>query len=258
MPADDHGRAAVSPSALLIALALGQAQEAAAGPLPSPPSHLEEEGGLNEDAEKVGRVLDGRTGAEKLRHGVALASLAARFAPPRSAFQPSAFLMDPELLVRGARGESVMRLPWFEEDLFVGRSVPEIAEMPKHVRALCVENYNAGLAGESRRFAFSSYGHSYTVDSVPVCDDGGRVEAVLAIANPAPRRTRRRKPDPLTARETEILQLAAHGMSGPEIAEHLVVSPGTVKTHFQNIYLKWNVPDRTSAVAKALREGLIE
>ncbi len=258
MPVDDHDGASVSPTALLIALALDQAHGATTGPLRSRPSHVDGEGNLAEDAERLERVLDGRTGAEALRDGLGLGSLAAGFARPRSEFHPSAFLMDQELLVQGARGESVMRLPWFEEDLFVGRSVPEIREMPKHVRSLCVENYSAGLAGESRRFAFSSYGHAYTVDSVPVCDDDGRVEAVLAIANPAPRRYGRRKPDPLTARETEILQLAAHGMSGPEIAEHLVISPGTVKTHFQNIYMKWNVADRTAAVAKALREGLIE
>jgi PAS domain S-box-containing protein len=66
------------------------------------------------------------------------------------------------------------------------------------------------------------------------------------------------EPNQLTEREVETLQLAARGMSGPEIAEHLVLSPGTVKTHFQNIYLKWGVSDRASAVAKALRQGLID
>jgi DNA-binding NarL/FixJ family response regulator len=37
-----------------------------------------------------------------------------------------------------------------------------------------------------------------------------------------------------------------------------VLSPGTVKTHFQNIYKKWDVSDRAGAVARALREGLID
>ena len=66
------------------------------------------------------------------------------------------------------------------------------------------------------------------------------------------------QPPSLTAREIEVLQLAARGLSGPEVAARLVVSPTTVKTHFEHIYGKLGVGDRASAVAKALRLGLIE
>jgi two-component system nitrate/nitrite response regulator NarL len=62
----------------------------------------------------------------------------------------------------------------------------------------------------------------------------------------------------LTPRERQILQLAAQGMSGKTIAQHLTLSPSTVKSHFEHIYTKWGTSDRASAVAKALREGLIE
>ncbi len=62
----------------------------------------------------------------------------------------------------------------------------------------------------------------------------------------------------LTPREHEVLQLAADGHRAPQIAERLVLSTGTVKTHFQNIYAKLDVGDRASAVASALRSGLIE
>jgi PAS domain S-box-containing protein len=64
-------------------------------------------------------------------------------------------------------------------------------------------------------------------------------------------------PRPLSEREIEVLRLAAEGQSGPEIAERLVLSPATVKTHFEHIYEKLGVGDRTSAVAQALRTGLI-
>jgi DNA-binding CsgD family transcriptional regulator len=63
---------------------------------------------------------------------------------------------------------------------------------------------------------------------------------------------------PLTPRELEVLQLAAEGLSGTDIADLLVVSPHTVKTHFQNLYRKLGVPGRVGAVAKALRLGLVE
>lgn len=61
----------------------------------------------------------------------------------------------------------------------------------------------------------------------------------------------------LTKREIEILQLASEGLSGPKIAEHLVISPATVKSHFEHIYPKLAVKDRPTAVAEALRLGLI-
>jgi DNA-binding CsgD family transcriptional regulator len=66
-----------------------------------------------------------------------------------------------------------------------------------------------------------------------------------------------RVPD-LTRRERQVLQLAAEGLSGPSIAEALVISLATVKTHFQHIYEKLAVGDRPAAVAAALREGLIQ
>jgi len=62
----------------------------------------------------------------------------------------------------------------------------------------------------------------------------------------------------LTPRELELLQLAADGLSGPRIAEELVVSRATVRTHFDNIYEKLDIHDRAGAVAKAMRLGLIE
>jgi PAS domain S-box-containing protein len=62
----------------------------------------------------------------------------------------------------------------------------------------------------------------------------------------------------LTPRELEVLQLAAYGLSGREIAVQLVVSPSTIKTHFNHIYEKLGVADRAAAVATALRLGLIE
>jgi DNA-binding CsgD family transcriptional regulator len=62
---------------------------------------------------------------------------------------------------------------------------------------------------------------------------------------------------PLTPRELEVLQLAAEGRNAPVIAEELVVSVATVRSHFGNIYAKLRVGDRAAAVAKGMRLGLI-
>jgi two-component system nitrate/nitrite response regulator NarL len=64
-------------------------------------------------------------------------------------------------------------------------------------------------------------------------------------------------PRPLSNRELEVLNLAAEGYSGPQIAEQLFLSPSTVKTHLEHIYEKLGVGDRASAVATALRTGLV-
>ena len=62
---------------------------------------------------------------------------------------------------------------------------------------------------------------------------------------------------PLTPREVEVLQLAAEGLSAAETATRLMVGAATVRTHLGNIYAKLEVGDRPSAVATAMRLGLI-
>jgi len=59
----------------------------------------------------------------------------------------------------------------------------------------------------------------------------------------------------LTAREMEVLKLAARGMSNKEIAHELVVSIRTVQGHLHNIFAKMHVGSRTEAVVHALRKG---
>jgi DNA-binding NarL/FixJ family response regulator len=247
----------------------------------------------------------------------------ARCRGTRGAQDPTSFLMDRELVVQAAAGESILRLPWFDRELFVGRQLPDISEMPKNVRCSAVTAYRAALAGEPGRFSFVSYGHAYSVSAVPVHrDDGDRITAVLGIATPerefpaaavAYERTAERlerssaeaaeraelhhvagryadqaaelershrswaaahrarmharrlqsggaSPEALsvTPREADVLVLASHGLTNGEIAEQLVISPGTVKTHLENVYFKLGVGDRAAAVATALRHGLID
>ena len=55
-----------------------------------------------------------------------------------------------------------------------------------------------------------------------------------------------------------MLALAADGLSGPELAQELVLSPATINTHFKNIYEKLDVGNRAAAVAKAMRLGMID
>lgn len=60
----------------------------------------------------------------------------------------------------------------------------------------------------------------------------------------------------LTAREREILDLIAQGLSNAQIADHLVVSLKTVRNHVSNIFSKLQVADRAQAMDMARRKGL--
>jgi LuxR family maltose regulon positive regulatory protein len=63
--------------------------------------------------------------------------------------------------------------------------------------------------------------------------------------------------EPLSQRELEVLHLIALGRTNREIAQQLIVSPGTVKAHTSSIYRKLDVANRTEAVARARQLGIL-
>jgi DNA-binding NarL/FixJ family response regulator len=80
---------------------------------------------------------------------------------------------------------------------------------------------------------------------------------VEAVRQPAGARTGSgTQPDELTARESEVLELIASGLSNAEIAESLVVSSATVKTHVNRIFSKTGARDRAQAVRYAYERGI--
>ena len=85
-------------------------------------------------------------------------------------------------------------------------------------------------------------------------------EKILSAYNPAPRKPNQAKGliEPLSEREVEVLRYIAEGLSNPEIASRLYLSPNTLKAHAQNIFMKLDVHNRLQAVSKAKELGLIE
>ncbi|MGP7999827.1 MAG: response regulator [Streptosporangiaceae bacterium] len=97
------------------------------------------------------------------------------------------------------------------------------------------------------------------LDNQAVIDPAVQHHVVDAIAtgSPAPGRPPLSPlPAGLTPREAEVLSLIATGMSNSEIAEQLVVSEGTVKSHINHLLAKIGARDRAQAVTFAYQHGL--
>ncbi len=83
-----------------------------------------------------------------------------------------------------------------------------------------------------------------------------RLLAAAAVGRPQPAPTPVALPDELTPREAEVLRLIAAGLSNGEIADQLVISEATVKTHVNHLFAKTGSRDRAQAVHYAYRHGL--
>ncbi|PNE38132.1 MULTISPECIES: response regulator [Streptomyces] len=86
-----------------------------------------------------------------------------------------------------------------------------------------------------------------------------RGETVLAprVAERLVAKMRQPAPVPLTAREADVLNAVADGLTNAEIGKRLVIAEATVKTHLLRLFAKLDVNDRTRAVVVALERGLL-
>ncbi|POX56735.1 DNA-binding response regulator [Streptomyces sp. Ru71] len=86
-----------------------------------------------------------------------------------------------------------------------------------------------------------------------------RGETVLAprVAAKLVARMRRPAQEPLTDRETDVLEAVADGLTNAEIGRRLVIAEATVKTHLLRLFAKLDVNDRTRAVVVAMERGLL-
>ncbi len=114
----------------------------------------------------------------------------------------------------------------------------------------------SGLDSGARGYALKDGSPRELVEALELVAQGGSyVDPRLRPALLSRRSTERLKS--LSNREREILDLLAQGMTGEQVAEHLVLSAETIKTHIRNAMNKREAHTRVHAIAIALREGYI-
>ena len=122
-----------------------------------------------------------------------------------------------------------------------------------------LDAFRAGARGYLTKDASGAQIHEalrQVLDNHAAIDPAVQRHLIDAIATEPPPRSK--FPDGLTPREAEVLSLMAGGLSNAEIAAHLVVSEGTVKSHVNHLFAKIGARDRAQAVTYAFRHGLNE
>jgi DNA-binding NarL/FixJ family response regulator len=114
----------------------------------------------------------------------------------------------------------------------------------------------SGLDSGARGYALKDGSPRELVDALALVAGGGSYVDPRLRPALLSRRSTERLPS-LSNREREILDLLAQGLTGEAVAEQLVLSAETVKTHIRNAMTKLEAHTRVHAIAIALREGYI-
>ena len=93
--------------------------------------------------------------------------------------------------------------------------------------------------------------HEVAVDQV------AEILAAFGSSAPSPPASTGPLPEPLTTREEEVLELLGQRLRDKEIADQLVISPETVKSHLKGLYQKLGVGGRREAVARGRELGIL-
>jgi DNA-binding CsgD family transcriptional regulator len=163
-----------------------------------------------------------------------------------------------ETMVAEGISAALARFPW----IVPGGATTAASEVERlgaraHAVAIEAELPGAGVAADRLRrggVRVVFLGEANGEDDVRV-PTSAPVRALAAALAPGEGRSMVDHSGPLTSRESEILRLAARGLSGRQVARQLGISPKTVERHKTRIFAKLGVPNQTAAVS-ALRDGM--
>jgi len=175
-------------------------------------------------------------------------------------------------LARRARPDVVVmdiRMPGIDGIAATERLLAEV-DPPPHVLMVTTfdddESLSAALRAGAGGFLLKNAPPEQLVDAVRTVAAGEgtlssavtrRVIEGFARASPPPESSLPPALAELTERELEVLRLIARGLSNAEIAEQLVITPGTAKSHVRSILMKLDLRDRLQAAVLAYETGLV-
>jgi DNA-binding NarL/FixJ family response regulator len=193
------------------------------------------------DIEVVGEAADGREAVDAARR-----------------LRPSVVLMDIRMPVMdGVAATRLLAGPGVDASVRV--LILTTFDLDEYI----VEALRSGASG----FLLKDVPAEQLVDAIHVIADGGALLApgvtrklLDSFAHRLPRAesSEAAKVADLTERELEVLRLMATGMSNAEIAQDLVVSETTVKTHVSRVLMKLDLRDRVQAVVFAYERGIVQ
>ncbi|MFD0022921.1 response regulator [Streptomyces sp. NPDC058382] len=139
----------------------------------------------------------------------------------------------------------------------------EIVAGPTGTRVLILTTYETdadierGVEAGATGYLLKDATREQLVDAIHAASRG---ETVLAprVAQRLVAKMRGPVPAALTAREAQVLEAVADGLSNAEIGRRLFIGEATVKTHLLRIFAKLDVNDRTRAVVVAMNSGLLQ
>lgn len=167
-------------------------------------------------------------------------------------------------LVRRERPD-VAVIGWLIDDAEQRGSIDTLVQASAICRVLCLFSHDDHDLALEALAAGASGCISKDADLAAVCAGiaaAGRGEPLLPLEVQNGLLQRLRKgaspgAPALTAREEEVLGLAAAGLTSVQIARRLSISPATVKAHLHHLYDKLAVTNRAAAVAEAMRRGMM-
>ena len=194
----------------------------------------------NQDMEVVGEAADGREAVELTRaHRPDVVLMDIRMPGMDGLAATTAICSDP-----GLSGTRILILTTFELDDYVARAIRAGASgfLGKDVRATdLLDGIRTVAAGDALLSPQAT---------------GLLISRFLTTTEPAAPADSGRLAE-LTAREREVMALAAEGLSNQEIAQRLFLSPLTARTHIQRAMMKLHARDRAQLVVIAYQTGLV-